>query len=406
VVDFSGVWDAFRDTEFDLETGDLGNLGVRQAAGGFYYFVDETDGRLIKSFVLRRGPQVDTLCNVILAGTTDQYTPRLRFWKRVKKGGAATDVETEDVDAAEATSQSVRASVDLSDAEHNFWTLINFLRSFRGVTLPSHEFRVTDSDDAELLEGLKGHDKGSVLAAVKTYLGGELTEHDVQMLVDRRDALDHFEKLLNEDGFIESERQRLGLNGIEAVWQRFFEDNAWIFGYGLTLVSCDAVDERGLEAVTTGANIFTGAGKRIDAAMRTRGVVQSLVFVEIKKHDTDLLMVKRYREPDVYQVSRELSGAVAQVQKTAHKAVKLLQDLHRQHTPEGEFEYDVSTVEPRKVVIIGNMNELAPDGNVNVEKMTSFELFRRSQLGVEVITFDELLERARFIAETDEPPAA
>jgi Domain of unknown function (DUF4263) len=335
------------------------NLGIRQAAGGFYYFVDETNGRLIKTFILRRGPQVDTLCNVVLAGTTDQYTPRLRFWKRGKKGGASTDVATEDIDTAEATGQSVRASVDLSDADDNLWTLINFLRSFRGVTLPSHEFRVTHSDDAELLEGLKGHDKGQVLAAVKTYLGGDLTEHDVQMLVDRRDALDHFEKLLNEDGFIESERQRLGLNGIEKVWQRFFEDNPWIFGYGLMLVSCDAVDERGLEAMTTGANIFMGAGKCIDAAMRTRGVVQSLVFVEIKKHDTDLLMVKQYREPDVYQVSRELSGAVAQVQKTAHKAVKLLQDLHRQHTPEGEFEYDVSTVEPRKVVIIGNMNERA-----------------------------------------------
>jgi hypothetical protein len=38
--------------------------------------------------------------------------------------------------------------------------------------------------------------------------------------------------------------------------------------------------------------------------------------------------------------------------------------------------------------------------------MTSFELFRRSQLGVEVITFDELLARARFIAETDETRGA
>lgn len=60
---------------------------------------------------------------------------------------------------------------------------------------------------------------------MKTYLGGDITEHDVQMLVDRRKTLEHFERLLNEAGFIEAERDRLGLKGIEAVWQRFFEDN-------------------------------------------------------------------------------------------------------------------------------------------------------------------------------------
>lgn len=154
--------------------------------------------------------------------------------------------------------------------------------------------------------------------------------------------------------------------------------------------------------ITTGANVFTGGGKRIDAAMRTRGFIQSLLFAEIKRHDTSLLVPQQYREPDVYQVSKELSGAVAQVQKTTHKAINDLQDLHRQSTPEGDFEFEVSTVSPRQVVIIGNLRELAPDGQINVEKMTSFELFRRSQLGVEILTFDEVLERARFIVESGE----
>jgi hypothetical protein len=34
--------------------------------------------------------------------------------------------------------------------------------------------------------------------------------------------------------------------------------------------------------------------------------------------------------------------------------------------------------------------------------MSSFELFRRNQNGVEIITFDELYERARFIVESIE----
>jgi hypothetical protein len=105
-------------------------------------------------------------------------------------------------------------------------------------------------------------------------------------------------------------------------------------------------------------------------------------------------------------VSKELSGAVAQVLKTTHKAIKDLQDLHRQNTPEGNFEFEVSTITPRQVVIVGHLRELARDGEINVEKMTSFELFRRSQLGVEILTFDEVLERARFIVESGEAAIA
>ena len=55
------------------------------------------------------------------------------------------------------------------------------------------------------------------------------------------------------------------------------------------LVSCEAFDGDGLESITTGSNVFTGGGKRIDALLRTRGYVRSLVFAEIKKHTEDLL---------------------------------------------------------------------------------------------------------------------
>lgn len=407
VVEFRKLKDLLlqrvKENEFDVATGDFGNLVV-QPAEGFHYFYDSADIRLIKSFVLREGPQVDTMCDVVLAGKDDAFTPRLRLWKKDKTKGSKGKVaeETSSGDAAIL----VKATVDVGDCPENFWTLMDFLRTFKGINLESHEFRVTPAADVELLDALKGHDKEAILATVKTYLGGDITEHDVQMLVDRRQTLEHFERLLTESAFVEAERGRLGLKGIEALWQRFFEDNPWIFGYGLTLVSCDAISEKGLEVITTGANVFTGGGKRIDAAMRTRGFIQSLLFAEIKRHDTELLMAQQYREPDVYQVSKEVSGAVAQVQKTTHKAIRDLQNLHRQSTPAGDFEFEVSTIVPRQVVIIGHLSELAPDGAINVEKMTSFELFRRSQLGTEVLTFDEVLARARFIVESGEAATA
>jgi Domain of unknown function (DUF4263) len=403
VVEFRRLKDLIRqnakENEFDVATGDFSNLVV-QGAEGFHFFYDSSEKRLIKSFLVREGPRVDTMCDVILAGNDDALTPRLRLWKKDKTKGGKDNVAEETATGDVAI--VVKSMVDVGDCADNFWKLMEFLRTFKGVRLASHEFRVTPAVDAELLDALKGHNKDAVLTAVKTYLDGDITERDVQMLVDRRKTIEYFERLLSEESLIESERERLALKGIEGVWQRFFEDNPWIFGYGLTLVSCEAISEKGLELITTGANVFTGGGKRIDAAMRTRGFIQSLLFAEIKKHDTNLLMSRQYREPDVYQVSKELSGAVAQVQKTTHKAINDLQDLHRQSTPEGDFEFEVSTVSPRQVVIVGHLRELAPDGEINVEKMTSFELFRRSQLGVEILTFDEVLERARFIVESGE----
>src|SRR5262249_31371212 len=162
---------------------------------------------------------------------------------------------------------------------------------------------------------------------------GDITEYDVQMLLGRRKTLARFQRLLNDEGYFESEKRRLS-EGDEGVWQDFFEHNTWIFGYGLTLLACEKYNDRKLEQITTGSNVLTGGGKRIDAIMRTKGFIQTLLFAEIKHHKTFLLEDEPYRRPDVYQVSSQLSGAVSQVQKTAHKAVRSLEDLHRARSPQ------------------------------------------------------------------------
>ena len=221
------------------------------------------------------------------------------------------------------------------------------------------------------------------------------------MLIDRRKTLARFAQLLTDPEFFSRERARLTLT-TEGIWQSFFEENVWIFGYGLTLVACEKFSDKKLEQITSGANIFTGGGKRSDAVMRTKGFLQTLLFAEIKTHTTDLLMAKQYREPDVYQVSPQVSGAVSQVQKTSHKAIKRLENLHRSHSPSGQFQFEVSTIRPRQVVVIGNLSQLTDHGEINSEKMTSFELYSRDHQGVEILTFDELFERAKFIVDSQE----
>ncbi|MGX5391156.1 Shedu anti-phage system protein SduA domain-containing protein [Streptomyces anulatus] len=119
----------------------------------------------------------------------------------------------------------------------------------------------------------------------------------------------------------------------------------------------------------------------------------------VRSRPTPLLANAPYRPPDVYQVSKDVVGAVAQVQKTAYKALRLVTgELHRLYRDDGApTDIEISTIRPRQVLVIGSLSEFADRGGANAEKITSFEQYRRSIQDVEVITFDELYERACFI---------
>ncbi|MEV7438982.1 Shedu anti-phage system protein SduA domain-containing protein [Streptomyces griseoviridis] len=72
--------------------------------------------------------------------------------------------------------------------------------------------------------------------------------------------------------------------------------------------------------------------------------------------------------------------------------------MHRHFRDDGApTGIEFSTVRPRQVLVIGNLSEFTDGGAVNAEKITSFEQYRRSVQDVEVITFDELYQRACFI---------
>ena len=109
----------------------------------------------------------------------------------------------------------------------------------------------------------------------------------------RRKQLERFDHLLNDAVYFNAERQRLNARP-EDVWQLFFEANTWIFGYGLSYQFLSTLDERKLEQVIRGRDLVA-AGKRSDALMKTRGLISSLCFVEIKRHDTPLLTLPRRR---------------------------------------------------------------------------------------------------------------
>ncbi|OKH61224.1 hypothetical protein EB72_25160 [Mycobacterium sp. SWH-M1] len=389
-----------------MERDDFTALEIRDSgqAGGFHYFFDTNRNTLITDFVLEDRPRVSTLCQITLIKKDNGFSPRIRLWKKDKtKFGKQTADHTVDADA---TTTVIKATVDTDSCHDNFWKLIDFIQSFIGISLPDSVFRVVTGDSALLAQLLQNQDRQVVLDAVQAAVGESLTERDIGIISNRKKQLATFKSLLTDPNFFEQRRRELQKPGKqppgdEGVWQNFFENNQWIFGYGLSLIACETLDGEKLEKITTGANIFTGAGKRSDAVMRSKGFISSLVFGEIKTPAAPLLEKEAYRKPDVYQTSRELNGAVAQVQKTAAKAIRQINtDIHRLYEDDGTpTDIQVSSIRPKQVVVLGNLEQLAVDGNPNPEKTSAFELYRNSIHEVEIITFDELYERARFIVE-------
>ncbi|MBO8202688.1 DUF4263 domain-containing protein [Streptomyces smyrnaeus] len=391
----------FTTTEFDVTRGDFADLEIRAShdSSGFHYLYDTRARRMITDFVLDARPQVATLCSVTIIKKGSTFTPRVKLWKKDKK--KAGEVPATNTLPDTGATRAVKALVDTGDVHENFWKVINFLQGCAGLSTPGGSLQLVAGDEAQLTQMLTGQDRTMVLGAVRTAIGGGLTEEDIRLISNRREQLKRFERLLNDPHYFQQEESLATTRGAEAVWQAFFEANQWIFGYGLNLIACESIDDGKLERITTGADIFGGAGKRIDAIMRSKGLISSMLFCEIKTHDTELLAKAPYRA-GVYQASKELGGGVAQVQKTVGKAQQLISREFLNHiydddgTPTG---VELSTTRPRQVVVIGSLREFTHNGHVNPEKISSFELYRTSIQDVEIITFDELYQRACFIVE-------
>lgn len=391
----------FSTTEFDVTRGDFADLEIRasQDSSGFHYLYDTRAHRMITDFVLDDRPQVATLCSVTIIKKGSTFTPRIKLWKKDKK--KAGEVPAPQTVPDTGATRPVKALVDTGDVHENFWKVINFLQGCAGLSTPGGSLQLVAGDQDQLAQLLTGQDRTMVLGAVRTAIGGGLTEEDIRLISNRREQLRRFERLLTDTDYFQQEESLATTRGAEAVWQAFFEANQWIFGYGLNLIACESIDDGKLERITTGANIFGGAGKRIDAIMRSKGLISSMLFCEIKTHDTELLAKTPYRA-GVYQASKELGGGVAQVQKTASKAQQLIsrEFLTRLYDDDGTpTGVELSTTRPRQVVVIGSLREFTHNGDVNPEKINSFELYRTSIQDVEIITFDELYQRACFIVE-------
>lgn len=160
-------------------------------------------------------------------------------------------------------------------------------------------------------------------------------------------------------------------NDNEKAWQTFFDDHGWILGN----VFPYQVILNKKEAYIGGKTIDNAEGRVVDFLFQN-GFRDNFALLEIKTHLTELMRPKAYREPDAFAQHDQCAGALAQC-------------LDQKQTFMTEMGQRHPTLDPKVVLLIGRKSKL------NDNQAKAFELLRRNQKNVDIVTFDELLEKIR-----------
>ena len=274
-----------------------------------------------------------------------------------------------------------------------FLAFINEI-DLKGVTenrLKIFDDQELDSDTIKSVKTLLSKNGGAEI--VETLINeGIITSKDIVNTAFRKRGLQIFKKLISENDYWKFYATESGqsTHSEEKIFQYFFEKNQWIFGYGLDYRYQNILQREVhlSDAELNGSNTVIGDYLLGDKMFTT--------FIELKKPSTNLFG-KSSNRSNSWKLSNDLIDSFSQILE--HKASGLLQ-LEKPQYINGE-PLKQKAFDSKVVLIIGHWNELDESSStleIEIKKKT-LELFRRDSRNVEILTFDELYERATFIAE-------
>lgn len=162
-------------------------------------------------------------------------------------------------------------------------------------------------------------------------------------------------------------------------WQPFFKDNAWILSQMfnapfMIMKDCNYVG---------GKSLNNKHGKFTDFIYQNK-VSKNISLIEIKTPIVNLTQTTAYRA-DVHSASQDLSGAIAQLLIQKDELYKEYATL--QLNTDSNFE----ALNVRCVLLVGNYSKLSKS------EKKCFEIYRNELRAIEIICFDELLEKINLM---------
>lgn len=243
------------------------------------------------------------------------------------------------------------------------------------IELPSSLANRNKNDDVlKDLEGLSGEER---IKLVHLARNGLFSKIELDILSGRIDGLKLFDNMLINDN--------MSVNEID--WQKFLEKESWILGYGL--------DYRFLQILQREASVSNSTLNGTDTVITDFLTTDTrfTTIVELKKPDTKLFGELRNRSRS-WKLSDQLTESVSQI--LAQKAEWQLKSKVANYTKDGT-KISERTVDPKAILIIGHTQQFEGNDFESDIKAETFEIYRRNLRSVEIITYDELFERAKFI---------
>ena len=160
----------------------------------------------------------------------------------------------------------------------------------------------------------------------------------------------------------------------ETVWQNFFDANPLI----LSLAFGCPIIKVGAQASVGGRKLFGGGEKVTDFLMKNK-MTNNAAVVEIKTPRAKL--VKGEFRSGVFSPSGTLSESMVQA---LDQRYQFQRDIFGIKIKSGN--HDIESYAVQCCLVIGTM----PEGE---DEKKSFELFRGNSKDVQIVTFDELLEK-------------
>lgn len=261
----------------------------------------------------------------------------------------------------------------------------------RRIALREEKGLRMDSETATKVRSLLMQEDGQKIVD-ELLRNGLITSRDIVNIGYRKKQLRVFEDLLRKEGAIADYRSEhaIASNQPERAWQHFFETNDWIFGFGL--------DYRFLGILQREAHIADGDVAGRDGAITDflTGAKDFTVLVELKTPNTPLFQ-RGINRANSWQLSGELVGAVSQIlEQKAGWQVKAETKAASNFADDGKL-IRQRTVDPKCILIVGGDEAFNGNEKAHAIKLRTFELFRRDSRNIEIVTYDELFQRAKFI---------
>jgi len=240
---------------------------------------------------------------------------------------------------------------------------------------------VDENFDKELADKMRGIFSNSNQTQVLDFIvKNNLINNDLVGSLEfqkRKNAVDEFEKMLNNLAFFKEVKLKLSAKQDENVWQKFFQKNDWILGSEFV----EILEERKIDT----QNISDFLVKSYDGF---------LDIIEIKKHK-DLNFWSPKLDHENLVPHQDLIKAITQSQNYLYEIER---EMNNKKSDE-KFN-NTPIAKPRIVLIFGRSNNWGSDKK-NDEKL-AYRILSASYYNLTILTYDHVLDRAKRILGAEE----